>query len=108
MELIKLNQELMKQYERLEREKTGMFDLGRNKAETERQYRKALMQEIFKLRDQKVPATLINDLARGTVADLKFERDLADVTYRSGLASLEATRSQSSILKQLHEKQEEV
>jgi hypothetical protein len=110
MDLIHLNQELMKQYERLEREKNALFRLGKEKADAEREYRKALYQEILILRDQKLPATLISDLARGSkrVSDLKFARDAADTTYRAALASMEATRSQSSILKELYDKHEEI
>ena len=110
MDLIQLNQELMKQYERLEREKNALFRLAKEKADAERDYRRALYQQILILRDQKLPATLISDLARGseTVSDLKFKRDVADTHYKAALASMEATRSQSSILKEIYDKQNEV
>ena len=61
---------------------------AKKKAETEKAYRVALAKEIIMLREQKLPATLISDIARGNVANLKFERDLADSMFTSVRDSL--------------------
>ena len=53
---------------------------GRELAEAERAYRKALAERIIKLKSEGTPATVAKDLARGekAVADLCFARDLAE------------------------------
>ena len=52
------------------------------KAETERNYRKALAIEEEKLRSgEKMPVTLIHDISRGRLADLRYERDIAALNY---------------------------
>lgn len=84
-----------------------VFRLARTKAETERTYRIALGQEIFKLRFDKVPATLIPDLSRAEVAELKFQRDLAADTYRSGLAAMEALKAEINALQSIAKYQNE-
>lgn len=107
---MELSLELKKQYDRLEKEKNALYRLGREKAEAERKYRVALQQEELKLKEKGYAATLISDLARGNeeVANLKFERDVAETMYKSAIASLTATISQGSILKDLYDKLEEI
>lgn len=53
---------------------------GREFAEAERQYRKALATKILMLKVQGTPATVAQDIARGDeeVANLRFERDVAE------------------------------
>ena len=52
------------------------------KAETERNYRKALAIEEEKLRSgEKMPVTLIHDISRGRLANLRYERDIASMEY---------------------------
>jgi hypothetical protein len=51
---------------------------GREFADAEREYRKALATEIIKLKSEGIAITVARDLARGTVADLKHARDLAE------------------------------
>ena len=43
------------------------------KAETEREYRKALAIEEERLRSEKMPVTLIHDISRGRLADLRYD-----------------------------------
>ena len=75
-----------------------IYDAAKNKAQAECDYRVELAREIMKLREKGLPATLIHDLARGNVANFKYKRDLADVTYRATLEALESQRSQLSAL----------
>ena len=51
------------------------------KAETERNYRKALAIEEEKLRTEKMPVTLIHDISRGRLAELRYQRDIASMEY---------------------------
>ena len=62
---------------------TQLKALGLKKAESERNYRIALAKKILELRLDKLPATLIHDLARGNneIAGLRLERDIAESNY---------------------------
>jgi hypothetical protein len=108
IELRDLTKEMYDITKRMEKASKEIFRLAIQKADTEREYRKELAKEITRLRSEGVPATLIPDLARGTVADLKHQRDLALELYRSGLASLEVIRSQANVLQTISKYYEEV
>ena len=45
----------------------------------EGKYRKELAVEIEKLRTEGLPATLIHDLSRGHLAQLRYKRDIAQL-----------------------------
>lgn len=77
-------------------------------AEAEQEYRMALAREIMRLRDEKIPVSLIADVARGNLADLKFQRDLAEVTYKTAKDMLQALQSQLSGLQTLYKRQDEI
>lgn len=81
---------------------------AKKKAETEKVYRVALAKEIITLREQKLPVTLISDIARGNVANLKFERDLADSMFTSVRDSLKGLQSATSSLQSILRTQEEI
>ena len=51
------------------------------KAETERKYRKALAIEEERLRTEKMPVTLIYDISRGRLSELRYQRDIASMEY---------------------------
>lgn len=51
------------------------------KAETEREYRKALAIEEERLRTEKMPVTLIHDISRGRLSELRYQRDIASMEY---------------------------
>lgn len=51
------------------------------KAETEREYRKALAIEEERLRAEKMPVTLIHDISRGRLSELRYQRDIASMEY---------------------------
>ena len=51
------------------------------KAETEREYRKALAIEEERLRTEKMPVTLIYDISRGRLSELRYQRDIASMKY---------------------------
>ena len=98
MELHKLTHELHQSSKRLSQGANEIFTAAKEKAEAEQKYRVALAKEIMRLKEEKMPATLINDVARGNCADLKYERDLAEVKWQSCKQSLESITSQASAL----------
>ena len=51
--------------------------------EKEAEYRKELAKEMCKLKEQKIPATLIGDIARGNLSELRKERDLAEIELKA-------------------------
>ena len=86
----KLNQaiELLKKY-------------GKEKAETERDYKIVLRQEALKLRAEKgMPVTLIQQVVYGVpeVADKRFKRDVADAMYQTALENINSIKLQIRIL----------
>lgn len=107
MEVVQTVQQLRKATDRLSDSTKEVFRLAKARAETERDYRMALSKEIATLRAEGVQATLIPDLARGNVSQLKFERDLAMEVHRSAMSSIGALQveiqSWQSILKYMSE-----
>lgn len=101
MELMNVTQELYAAVKRLSEASKEVFRLARTKSEAEHTYRKALAVEIVTLRAEKMPATLISDISRGNVADLKFERDLSHDIYRSALSSMEALKVEINALQSI-------
>lgn len=108
MDVPVIAKEIYESGKRLEKGSRELFTLAKEMAESEREYRKALQIEILKLRDQKVQATLIPDIARGITADLKFKRDLGEARYKSARDSLEAIQSQMNGLQSILRIQTEV
>lgn len=108
MELIVVTQELYAATQRLQNASKEVFRMAQRKSETEHVYRMELAKRIIELRADKMPATLIADVARGDVADLKFQRDLAADTYRSALASMEALKVEINALQSIAKYQSEV
>ena len=73
--------ELINELQHYQRRMNTGIDLmrryGKELAEAEEKYRIAKAQEILKLRDKGFPATIIQDLAKGATASLKFRVDVA-------------------------------
>ena len=90
MEILNLSKEIYDSVTRLEKGSMEIFCLAKELAEKERDYRRALAHEIIRLKDEGERITLISDIARGLLADEKFERDLAEERLKAGKASLEA------------------
>jgi MarR-like DNA-binding transcriptional regulator SgrR of sgrS sRNA len=101
VELSQIAKEIYESGKRLENGSKQLFTLSKEMAESEREYRRALQIEILQLRDQKVQATLIPDIARGKTSELKFKRDLAEARYKSARDSLEAIQSQMNGLQSI-------
>ncbi|WP_077622019.1 hypothetical protein [Sediminibacillus massiliensis] len=89
---------MMETSKRIDKATRTIYKLADKKAETERVYRSLLAQEIIKLKEQGMPATLIADVARGNMALMKFERDAARDVFNSARDSLRALEVQASVL----------
>jgi len=108
MELTILTQEIYDVSKRLERASKALYRLAEEKAESERIYRMRLTQEMLALREQGMSVGLINDVARGNVSDLIFQRDAAEAKFKAALESLGALQSQLSALQSILKVQQEV
>lgn len=108
MELTDITKEMYEISKRLDKASRVLTKMAVERAETERIYRMKLAQEMLKLKDEGVSVTLIPDMARGNVSDLKFQRDLAEGKYKAAIESLEALKSQLSALQSILKYQEAV
>lgn len=73
---------------------------GRAYAQAERDYRVAMARKILEERDKGTPVTIISDICRGNpeIAKLRFERDCAEVVYKSALEAINAMKLQIRVL----------
>lgn len=103
VDTIDLTQAIWDTAHRIEKGVDIISSKGRQFAEAERDYRKKLAIEIMKLKDAKVPVSIINDIARGNLSDELFKRNLAEIEYKSCrdmLTSLQAElNAMQSLLK---------
>lgn len=107
-DLTNITKELYQGSKRLEEGSKDIFLLAKAMAETERDYRVALAKEKLKLRDEGMAIGLIEDVARGNLADLRFERDLAREKYIAGRDSMKAIAVQVNALQSILRIQSEV
>lgn len=100
IELSEIIQAMREVRERLDVSSKEIFRLAKNKAEAEKRYRIALRGEILKLKQEKMSATQINDVAKGSeyIAQLRYERDVAKELYGAGRDSMNNTRVEASLL----------
>ena len=90
MELIQVTQQLLEANQRLSKATKEVFKMARERAQTEKVYRMELAKQMTRLRIEGVQATLIPDIARGNIAELKEQRDLAKELHRSAIQSIQA------------------
>ncbi|MGG4288355.1 hypothetical protein ABEW81_11215 [Priestia megaterium] len=103
-EHIEIAKEMRKVSDRLDAASKEIFRMAKEKAEKEMIYRKRLAQEIMIVRESGLPAVLVSDVARGNVAELKFERDLSTDLFKAGIESLGAIKVQASVLQSIHKR----
>lgn len=78
-----------------------LAETGRKFAEAERDYKIKLRTEALKLRAEKnMPVTLIAQIIYGVpeVAQLRFERDIAETIYNTNQEHINSTKLQMRIL----------
>lgn len=73
---------------------------GRAYAQAERDYKVALAQRILAEREKGTPVTIISDICKGDteIARLRFERDCAEVVYKSALEAIQSIKLQIRVL----------
>lgn len=108
METQQLTTMLWKTSQRIDKATQVIHDMAREKAETEYAYRLALGQEITKLKAESLPVTLIADVSRSNVAELKLKRDLAEGKYKASIESLKALQTEISALQSVARYQSEI
>jgi ribosome-binding protein aMBF1 (putative translation factor) len=106
--MVDIAQEIYSSAKRLQNSGDEMFKLARDYAEAEQEYRKALGMEIIKLKDAKMSVTLIGDIARSNVSNIKFKRDLAEFKYKAGRDKVQALQSELSALQSIYRRQNEI
>lgn len=102
MDNVLISERLESLIERLNDAQKVLYKQAREKAETERVYRMDLAQEIVRLRAEGQPVAIVGDLARGSCASEKFNRDLADSRFRATLEAIETIKVQISALQSLY------
>lgn len=72
---------------------------GTKKAEAEREYYIMLRQEALRLRDEGESVGMVTLTVKGLrkVADLRFERDVADVVYNANQEAINALKLQMKL-----------
>lgn len=73
---------------------------GRAYAQAEHDYRIALAEKTLLERDKGTPVTICSDVCRGDrkIAKLRFERDVAEVVYKSALEAIQSIKLQIRVL----------
>jgi hypothetical protein len=73
---------------------------GKAYAQAEREYKVALAKRIMQEREKGTPVTIISDICRGDseIARLRFERDCAEVVYKSAMEAIQSIKLQIRIL----------
>ena len=108
MDLVNITKELYEGSKRLEKSSKDIFLLAKEVAETERTYRVALAREKMDLREDGLAVGLIEDVARGNIADIRYQRDLANLKYVAGRDSMRAIIAQQNALQSILRVQKEV
>lgn len=79
---------------------TQLGKRGRAYAQAEMDYKIALAKKILEERDRGVPVTIISDICRGNplIAKLRFERDCAEVVYKSAMEAINSYKLQIRLM----------
>lgn len=108
LDIVDIGQAIYETSQAIRKSIKTLYKYAKEYAEAEREYRLALAKEIVTLRDKGMPVTVINDVARGNISDLKYKRDLAEVSYKTARDMLNALQTEMSGLQTLYKRQEEV
>lgn len=108
MELASIAAEIIRVSKRLEASADALFELGKAKASSERDYRVALSKELLKLKSEGMSVSLIGDVARGNLDAYLFERDVAEARFRAGLEASSSLKSTLSALQSILRFQQDV
>lgn len=100
MDGLSLYQELQNKISLLDMAVKELRSRGAAYAQAERDYKVALAKAILDERAKGTPVTIIGDICRGKsdIAQLRFERDCAEVVYRSALEAINSTKLQIRVI----------
>jgi len=72
----------------------NLEEFARSRAETEKNYRVALARKMAEYRAKGYPVTIMNDMCKGDeeVANLKFQRDMAEASYKKNVETIDALK----------------
>ena len=93
-------QQIEKKSEMLDKAIKDLANNGYDFAEKEKKYKTAVSQKALELRANDTPVTLINQIIYGykEIADLRFDRDVAEVKYNSNLEYINVIKLQIRLL----------
>ena len=77
-------------------------DLIEGRAMAIRDYDKALSIEEVKLRDDKVPATMVKDVARGNISEARYKLEIAEGSYKAHFSRLDCLKAQLNGLQSIN------
>lgn len=97
---MELYQELQGKTQLLDRAIKAFAKRGSAFAQAEHDYKVALAKQILVERDRGTPVTIISDICRGSavIAKLRFERDVADASYRAAGEAINSYKLQIRLL----------
>lgn len=101
MELQSIVRELNATVERLRTAGKEVYRLGDEAAKSEQVYREALAKEYLILKSENMPVTIIGDVARGNISELKFARDIAANRFRTGFSAMDALKVEINALQSI-------
>ena len=108
LDIVNITQELYNGSRRLALGSEKIFELAKEMAESEMEYIKALSTEKIRLRTEGMSVGLIDDIAKGNIADTKFKRDLAEARYTAGRDRLKAIAAELNALQSILRIQKEI
>ena len=98
---IQIMQKLEQAIQALEQGNIQLKSLGVKKSDAERKYKISLRQELLRLRLDKHPVSIIQDLAKGNdlISQLRLERDLSENSYTVCIEAMRNTRIEIETLR---------
>lgn len=106
MELIEIGKKLYQTSIRIDKAPAEIYKQAKAYAEAERDYRSALSVEIMRLKSEGLSISILADVARGNVSDLKYERDLKYGLYKGSIESKKALEAELSALQSIYRNHE--
>jgi len=110
MDLITIREEIYRVSKRLDKIPQAIIDAAREQASAEEAYEIAAMQETIRLKEEGFPATLIDKVVKGILAQHGLRRDLniADGKLKAAVKGADVLQSEMSGLQSILRTQEEI
>lgn len=110
MDLIQIRQEIYRVSQRLDKIPQAIVDASKEQATAEQDYEIAAMQETLKLKEEGFPATLIDKVVKGRLAEqgLRLRLNVADGKLKSAVKGADTLQSEMSGLQSILRTQEEL